>query len=184
MWRKRRRPAEENEHIITDREKSRERTMNRAVKLLAAKPRSVGELRERLLEKNWTDRAIVDAVIEKLSDYKYLDDEQYAADLAVSKLRQQPQGRRRLKQTLSQKKLDKETVDQALSTAFEKIPEAELIDQAIEKRLRLKGKPETRDDTKKFYDHLLRRGFSYDLVATKLRDIAKIDPVYDTDSME
>ena len=184
MWRKRRRPAEENEHIITDREKSRERTMNRAVKLLAAKPRSVGELRERLLEKNWTDRAIVDAVIEKLSDYKYLDDEQYAADLAVSKLRQQPQGRRRLKQTLSQKKLDNETVDQALSTAFEKIPEAELIDQAIEKRLRLKGKPETRDDTKKFYDHLLRRGFSYDLVATKLRDIAKIDPVYDTDSME
>ena len=184
MWRKRRRPAEENERIITDREKSRERTMNRAVKLLAAKPRSVGELRERLLEKNWTDRAIVDAVIEKLSDYKYLDDEQYAADLAVSKLRQQPQGRRRLKQTLSQKKLDKETVDQALSTAFEKIPEAELIDQAIEKRLRLKGKPETRDDTKKFYDHLLRRGFSYDLVATKLRDIAKIDPVYDTDSME
>jgi regulatory protein len=137
-----------------------------------------------LLEKNWTDRAIVDAVIEKLSDYKYLDDEQYAADLAVSKLRQQPQGRRRLKQTLSQKKLDKETVDQALSTAFEKIPEAELIDQAIEKRLRLKGKPETRDDTKKFYDHLLRRGFSYDLVATKLRDIAKIDPAYDTDSME
>jgi regulatory protein len=184
MWRKRRRPAEENERIITDREKSRERTMNRAVKLLAAKPRSVGELRERLLEKNWTDRAIVDAVIEKLSDYKYLDDEQYAADLAVSKLRQQPQGRRRLKQTLSQKKLDKETVDQALSTAFEKIPEAELIDQAIEKRLRLKGKPETRDDTKKFYDHLLRRGFSYDLVATKLRDIAKIDPTYDTDSME
>jgi regulatory protein len=184
MWRKRRRPAEENERIITDREKSRERTMNRAVKLLAAKPRSVGELRERLLEKNWTDRAIVDAVIEKLSDYKYLDDEQYAADLAVSKLRQQPQGRRRLKQTLSQKKLDKETVDQALSTAFEKIPEAELIDQAIEKRLRLKGKPETRDDTKKFYDHLLRRGFSYDLVATKLRDIAKIDPAYDTDSME
>ena len=163
MWRKRRRPAEENERIITYRDRARERTMNRAVKLLAAKPRSVGELRERLLEKNWTDPAIVDAVIEKLSDYKYLDDEQYAADLAVSKLRQQPQGPRRLKQALSQKKLDKEIVDQALSTAFEKIPEAELIDQAIEKRIRLKGRPETRDDTKKFYDHLLRRGFSYDL---------------------
>ena len=176
MWRKRRRPAEENERIITGRERARERTMNRAVKLLAAKPRSVGELRERLLEKNWTDPAIVDAVIEKLSDYKYLDDEQYAADLAVSKLRQQPQGPRRLKQALSQKKLDKEIVDQALSTAFEKIPEAELIDQAIEKRIRLKGRPETRDDTKKFYDHLLRRGFSYDLVAARLRDIAKFDP--------
>lgn len=161
--------------MINDREKARERTMNRAVKLLAAKPRSIGELRDRLLEKPWTDRAIVDSVIEKLSDYKYLDDRQYASDLAVSKLRQRPQGRRRLKQTLSQKKLDKQTVDEALVTAFEKMPESELIDTAIEKRLRLKGIPQTRDDVKKFYDHLLRRGFSYDLVSSRLRDIARSD---------
>jgi len=161
--------------MINDREKARERTMNRAVKLLAAKPRSIGELRDRLLEKPWTDREIVDTVIEKLSDYKYLDDRQYASDLAVSKLRQRPQGRRRLKQTLSQKKLDKQTVDEALVTAFEKMPESELIDTAIEKRLRLKGIPQTRDDVKKFYDHLLRRGFSYDLVSSRLRDIARSD---------
>jgi regulatory protein len=161
--------------MINDREKARERTMNRAVKLLAAKPRSIGELRDRLLEKPWTDREIVDTVIEKLSDYKYLDDRQYASDLAVSKLRQRPQGPRRLKQTLSQKKLDKQTVDEALVTAFEKMPESELIDTAIEKRLRLKGIPQTRDDVKKFYDHLLRRGFSYDLVSSRLRDIARSD---------
>ena len=175
MWRKRQPPKDESERVITDRERARERTMNRAVKLLAAKPRSIGELRERLLEKNWTDGAIVDAVIEKLSDYKYLNDEQFAVDLAVSKLRQRPQGRRRLLQTLSQKKLDKEVVDHALVKAFEKMPETELIDQAIEKRLRLKGTPETRDDIKKFYDLLLRRGFSYDLVSARLRDIAKAD---------
>jgi regulatory protein len=118
MWRKRPRPKEESERVIIDRERARERTMNRAVKLLAAKPRTIGELRERLLEKGWTDRAIVDAVIEKLSDYKYLNDEQFAVDLAVSKLRQRPQGPRRLKQTLSQKKLDKDVVDQALTIAF------------------------------------------------------------------
>jgi regulatory protein len=175
MWRKRNRPIDENDRVITDPAKARERTMNRAVRLLSAKPRSVGELRERLLEKSWTNREIVDAVIEKLSDYKYLDDPQFAADLAVSKLRQQPQGKRRLKQRLSQKKLDKEIVDEAIAAAFEKLPEEDLIDQAIEKRLRLKGKPETREDIKKFYDHLLRRGFSYDLVANRLRDISKMD---------
>ena len=184
MWRKRQLPKDEGERVITDRTRARERTMNRAVKLLAAKPRSVGELRERLLEKSWTDRAIVDAVIEKLSDYKYLNDEQFAVDLAVSKLRQRPQGRRRLKQTLSQKRLDKEVVDQALVKAFEKIPETELIDLAIEKRLRLKGIPETRDDIKKFYDHLLRRGFSYDLVSTRLRDIGKLDLTRDKNEAE
>jgi regulatory protein len=176
MWRKRRAVVDESDRVIKDVDKARERTMNRAFRLLAAKPRSVAEIRERLLEKAWTNREIVDAVIEKLSDYKYLNDEQFAADLAVSKLRQQPQGKRRLKQTLSQKKLDKETVNEAIASAFEKLPEADLLDKAIEKRLRLKGQPQTREDIKKFYDHLLRRGFSYELISSKLRDIGKIDP--------
>ncbi len=175
MWRKRRSKPEENDRIIKDVEKARERTMNRAVTLLAAKPRSVSELRERLLEKSWTNREIVDGVIEKLADYKYLDDEQYAKDLAVSKLRQKPQGKRRLKQTISQKKLDKEIVEKAVAEAYEKLPEDEQIDQAIEKRMRLKGRPSTREKMKKFYDYLLRRGFGYDLIITKMRNIGRID---------
>ena len=148
--------------------------MNRAVKLLAAKPRSVGELRERLLEKTWTDETIVDSVIAKLLEYGYLDDERFAADLALSKLRQRPQGKRSLQQKLSRKKLDRETLDNAIASAFEKIPESELIDRSIEKRLRLKGRPETREDKKKFLDHLLRQGFDYDLIREKMSDLVKI----------
>lgn len=174
-WRKRVRKIDECDRVVKDEARSRERTMNRAVKLLAAKPRSVRELRERLLEKLWTNEQIVDAVIEKLKDYKYLDDEQFARDLAVSKLRQKPQGKRKLQQTMSQKKLDKTIVDEAIVEAFEKLPEADLIDAVIEKRLRLKGKPETREDTKKFYDHLLRQGFSYDLIREKLSSLAKTE---------
>lgn len=172
MWRKRFQAIDESKRVIKDAERSRERTMNRAVKLLAAKPRSILELRERLLEKLWTDAEIVDAVIEKLKEYKYLDDEQYARDLAVSKLRQKPQGKRRLQQSMSQKKLARETVDEAIALAFEHLPEDELIDQAIAKRLRLKGKPETREDAKKFYDHLMRQGFDYDLIRQKMALVA------------
>jgi regulatory protein len=168
-------PVEEGERVVKDAARSRERTMNRAVKLLAAKPRSVLELRERLLEKLWTNEEIVDGVLEKLKEYKYLDDQQYARDLAVSRLRQKPQGKRRLKQSLSQKKLDNEIVDQAIVAAFEKLPEDELIDQAIEKRLRLKGRPETREDVKKFYDHLLRQGFGFDLIRAKVTEALKRD---------
>ena len=172
MWGKRQKKIDDGDRIVIDPVRSRERTMNRAVKLLAAKPRSVRELRERLLEKLWTNDEIVNAVIEKLKEYKYLDDEQYARDLAVSKLRQKPQGKRRLQQTMSQKKLDKETVEAAISEAFEKLPEEDLIDQPISKRLRLKGKPETREDTKKFYDHLLRQGFGFDLIREKMTAVA------------
>ena len=148
--------------------------MNRAVKLLAAKPRSIGELRERLLEKNWTNAEIVSGVIEKLEEYGYLDDEKYASDLALSKLRQKPQGKRRLQQAMSQKKLDREVVDTAIDAAFEKMPEVELIDHAIEKRLRLKGRPKTREDTKKFYDYLLRQGFAFDLVRQKISELGNV----------
>ncbi len=172
MWGKRHKKIDDEDRVVKDEVRSRERTMNRAVKLLAAKPRSVRELRERLLEKLWTSDEIVDAVIDKLKDYKYLDDEQFARDLAVSKLRQKPQGKRRLQQTMSQKKLDKETIDAAITEAFEKLPEDGLIDVAIAKRLRVKGKPETREDTKKFYDHLLRQGFGFDLIREKMASVA------------
>lgn len=173
MWRKRVRLDEDRERFIADPERARDRTMNRAVKLLAAKPRSVEELRERLLEKSWTNDEIVERVIEKLKEYGYLDDLKFAGDLALSRLRQKPQGKRRLKQALSQKKLSRENVDAAIESAFGKIPETDLIDAAIEKRVRLKGLPETREDTKRFYDHLLRRGFEYDLIRTKMSEIAK-----------
>ena len=168
MWSRRREPIDESQRVVKDPERSRKRTMDRAVRLLAAKPRSISELRERLLEKLWTDDTIVDAVIEKLKEYEYLDDVQYARDLAASKLRQKPQGRRSLQQNLSQKKLDKETLDAAIDAAFEKLPESDLIDTAIERRVRLRGQPTTRDEIKKLYDHLLRRGFSYGLIREKL----------------
>lgn len=173
MWHKQRRQIDDSERVVKDAARAKERTMNRAVKLLAAKPRSIGELRTRLLEKLWTNEEIVDGVIEKLKEYKYLDDGQFAKDLALSKLRQKPQGKRRLQQSLSQKQLDKDTVDEALSAAFEKMPEAELIDIAIEKRLRLKGQPATREDIKKFYDHLLRQGFAFELIREKIGRLGK-----------
>ena len=175
MWRKRGKAVQDEDRIIKDAEKSRERTMNRAVKLLTAKQRSVAELRERLLEKAWTNFEIVDRVIEKLKEYGYLDDRKYASDLALSKLRQRPQGKRKLEQSMSQKKLDREIRDEAIVAAFEKIPEAELIDRAIQKRLRLKGRPGTREETKKFYDHLMRQGFDFDLVREKMSDVGKLE---------
>lgn len=179
MWRKYKKPLENSERVIKNVEKSRMMTMNRAVRLLAAKPRSVEELRGRLMEKNWTNEEIVETVLKKLEEYNYLDDEKFANDLAASKLRQKPVGKRRLKQVLSRKNLDKETIDQAIENVYEKMPEDEIIERAIVKRLRIKGKPETHQDTKKFYDYLMRQGFSYDIISKKMREVAERD--FDTE---
>ncbi|MEJ7861556.1 MAG: regulatory protein RecX [Pyrinomonadaceae bacterium] len=173
-WRKRKSASDEDcqPKIIVNIERARQKTFDRAVNLLTYKPRSIKELRERLLEKEWTNGEIVEEVIEKLKGYGYLNDVQFANDFALSKLRQKPIGKRVLKQKLTMKKLDKETIDEAVENAFEETPEAEIIEQAVAKRLRLKGKPETREDSKKFYDYLLRQGFSYDLVSNTMREIA------------
>ncbi|HKQ51000.1 MAG TPA: RecX family transcriptional regulator [Pyrinomonadaceae bacterium] len=153
-------------------EKARERTFQRAVKLLAAKPRSVAELRERLLEKEWTSEEIVEAVLSKLGEYGYLNDERFAFGYASYKVRQKPVGRQRLQRDLQLKKVDRETAAAALKLVFEETPEEELIDRAIAKRTRLRGRPQTRAEVKSLFDHLLRQGFSYDLVAQKIRAVS------------
>ncbi|MDQ2746618.1 MAG: RecX family transcriptional regulator [Acidobacteriota bacterium] len=171
MWKKRIEVKPDEERVIKNVERASQKTFDRAVNLLAYKPRSVVELRTRLMEKEWTNSQIVEEVIVKLEGYGYLNDGQFAKDFAASQLRGKPIGRRVLQQKLAMKKLDKETVAAALEATFEATPESEIIERAIAKRLRLKGKPETREDSKKFYGYLLRQGFSYDLVSSKMREL-------------
>jgi regulatory protein len=152
-----------------DPERTRVRTLQRAVKLLAAKPRSIAELRERLLEKEWADEAAVDAALAKLKEYGYLDDERFAFGYASYRVKQRPVGRQRLARDLQMKKVDRATSEQALELVFNETPETELIDSAIEKRIRLRGRPTTRQEVKSLFDHLLRLGFSYDLIMDKVR---------------
>lgn len=184
-----RRPRKANERQINDEaqeeprrprtppdpEKMRELTMQRAAKLLAAKPRSEAELRERLLEKEWTNAEAVEAVIVKLREYGYLDDGRFAFGFASYRVRQKPVGRQRLARDLQMKKVPRETADEALDLVYAETPEEELIDRAIEKRTRLRGRPSTRAESKSLFDHLLRLGFSYDLVIRKVRAAAASD---------
>jgi regulatory protein len=166
-------PIKDEERIIKNPERSRRKTFDRAVNLLTYKPRSIEELRTRLLEKVWTNAEIVDEVIEKLKEYNYLNDEQYATSFASSKIRQKAFGKRRLQQDLRRKKLDNETIEKALENAFEEYPEEDVIDRAVAKRLRIKGIPETINEKKNFFGYLMRQGFDYDLIRQKMDELPK-----------
>ncbi len=149
----------------------RRKTFERAVKLLAAKPRSVAELRERLLEGKGvrTNKSIVETVIGRLREYGYLDDERFAFSYASSKVKQRPIGRRRLQRDLKLKQVENSVADEALELVYAETPEEQLIDRAIEKRIRLRGRPKTRAEAKSLFDHLLRQGFGFELVSEKVR---------------
>jgi len=143
--------------------------------LLAAKPRSVAELRERLQQGRGATKAIVESVIQRLSEYGYLDDARFAQSYASLRVQQRPIGRQRLQRDLWLKKIDKATAKEALDVVFAATPEEELIDRAIEKRIRLRGRPQSRAETKKLFDHLLRQGFAFELISEKLRAISNVE---------
>jgi regulatory protein len=150
----------------------RRKTFERAVKLLAARPRSVAELRERLLRVRGADEEVVEIVIKRLREYGYLNDERFAFSYASYKVKQKPVGRRRLQRDLQFKKVDNAVANEALEMVFTETPEEQLIDQAIAKRLRIRGKPRNRAETKSLFDHLLRQGFEVELVREKVRSLA------------
>ena len=152
----------------------RARAFQRAVKLLAAKPRSIAELRERLAER-CSSKTVIETVIARLREYGYLDDERYSLGYASSKVRQQPIGRRRLELSLEKKKVDRVVAGEALDQVFAETPEEELLDRALEKRVRLRGRPKTRAEAKSLFDHLLRQGFPFELVSQKVRAASKGD---------
>lgn len=158
--------------IVTD---LRRKTFERAVKLLAARPRSVAELRERLLRGKNTNEEIVETVIARLREYGYLNDERFAFSYASYKVKQKPVGRRRLERDLKFKKVDSDVANEALEMVFNETPEEQLIDQAIAKRLRIRGKPKNRLEAKSLFDHLLRQGFEFELVSEKIRSLTTDD---------
>ena len=167
--------SEPDKMRVASPERIRSRTFQRAAKLLAAKPRSIAELRERLLERQGVTENLVEEVIARLKEYGYLDDERYALSYASLKVKQRPIGRRRLQQDLKMKQVPGAVADEALDSVYAETPEEELIDQAIEKRVRLRGQPKTRLEAKSLFDHLLRQGFAFELVNEKVRAVLKAD---------
>ena len=155
----------------------RRKTFERAIKLLAAKPRSVAELRERLLRGKSVkaNKSVVETVIARLREYGYLDDQRFAFSYASSKVKQRPIGRRRLQRDLKLKQVENDVADEALELVYAETPEEQLIDRAIEKRIRLRGRPRTRADAKSLFDHLLRQGFEFELISEKVRSATQYD---------
>ena len=153
----------------------RKRTFDRAIKLISSKSRSVAELRERLLANRTSNKADVETVIERLKEYGYLNDERFAFSYASLKVKQRPIGKRRMERDLKFKKVDSKVAEEALELVYAETPEEELIDRAIEKRTRTRGRPKNRMEAKSLFDHLLRQGFPFELVSEKVRAATQSD---------
>ena len=138
----------------------RRKTFARAIKLLAAKPRSVAELRERLLQGKGVraNKSIVEIVIARLRSMVISTTRSSPSVARLRKLNSVPSAAG-AQRDLKHKQIENSVADEALELVYAETPEEQLIDRAIEKRIRLRGRPKNRAEAKSLFDHLLRQGF-------------------------
>lgn len=160
----------------------RDKAYNRAVHFLSFRPRSQAEVARYLSEKEYSE-AIIEEVINRLTQQKYLDDEAFARFWLEDRDRFRPKGVRALRYELGQKGIDHKIIEVVLAD----VDEEEAAWAAVEKKInqwRNLG-----DDTlkKKVISFLSRRGFGYDVARQtfeRLCTVLEIPETSDTDLEE
>jgi regulatory protein len=92
------------------------RATEAALRLVAQRPRSVHELRDRLRRREFAPESI-EAAVERLTEWRYVDDTDFARLWVEHRERHRPRGRRLLEAELRQKGVDREIVREALDAA-------------------------------------------------------------------
>lgn len=135
---------------------------NYAVSLLSRHAKSEKQLRSKLKEKGY-DSQFIDSAIYKLKEQRYLDDERYSEMLISSKINVSKYGKRRIKEILYEKGIDRDTIDEKLDLLSE---EDELIRAYSlgEKRLKTLSENETRKLIVRLSNYLINKGFEYSTV--------------------
>lgn len=142
-----------------------------ALRLLAIRPRSVQEMRERLGRRGY-GRPEVEATVADLADLGLLDDRKFAAQWVESRLAARPMGSLRLKAELLAKGVDREIVEATLSSYGAEVDEKAAALALAAKRIKaLRGlKPDSA--RRRLAGFLSRRGFAAEVVATALRALS------------
>src|SRR3990172_5021871 len=97
-----------------------------AVRALASKARSTGELRQ-LLGRRKAEKDDIEAVIVRLKEHGYLDDARYARSFVTSRIENDRQGARRVERDLAARRVHPEVIQKAVRAAYEELDERELL---------------------------------------------------------
>lgn len=132
---------------------------DRALGMLAAHGRSAKELRRRLLLNGATPEH-ADAAIGRLTEAGFLDDAEFARQVARSRVAGRGDSRRRVAQVLAQKGVARDVVDEAVAAVFadEAVDEDALVEAAARKRVRTLGVLDVATRRRRLYAFLARRG--------------------------
>ncbi len=152
--------------LVTDHdsnEKELKRAKNSAYRFLAIRPRSRQEVERKLRDKEFP-LSVISRVIDHLDRLGYVNDREFAGQWARSRVRLRGFGRRRIEQELREKGVDREIVQEVLSSLFEDSSEIDVARKEAEKKLRTLSRFEPEVRKRRLAGHLERKGFPSDVI--------------------
>lgn len=132
-----------------------------ALRYLGPRARSVAELKENLLKKNFNSD-IVEETVERLKEENLLDDQAFAEEFVLNREKLNPKSKRALKYELFRKGIEESVID----TAVEPVNEYESALRAAEKKSALWAHPDREQFKKKVFNFLQARGFNFEVSMT------------------
>lgn len=144
-----------------------EKAKQTALRLLALRPRTVHELRNKLEEKSYSPEVIRD-IVSYCQEYGYLDDARLARSWVKWRLNEKPIGKSLLIHELREKGIDDSIIETALSEEYNNRNEFELAVNAVKKKLKSYQNLDRTVAERRILSFLSRRGFSF----TVAREVA------------
>ena len=144
-------------------------TYDRALNLLASRPRSARELKRQLVRKGEPE-AFADAAVARLTANGLLNDAEFARQFARSKVVGKGMSRRRLEQELYRKGVERETATEAIGDVLsdEDVDEAGMLERLARKKARTLGSLDAASKRRRLYAFLARRGHDSDAIRRAL----------------
>ncbi|MCK5466541.1 regulatory protein RecX [Candidatus Parcubacteria bacterium] len=142
-----------------------------AIKLLSIRKRSVFEMKIRLKRKEFEGN-IIDEVVKELTEYKYLNDAEFAEAYINDRINFNPRGSFLIKKELREKGVAENIVDQKIKALFPEEKEMELAKRAAEKKIESLNKDlEKNKIYQKVGSYLQAKGYSGYIIREVLDDI-------------
>jgi len=146
---------------------------NYAVSILSRSAKSEKELRTKMSDKGY-EQEFVDITIDKLKMNKYIDDDDYSDRFIHDKINFSKYGKRKLKEALYNKGIDRQIIEEKLSlisTDDEFVRAYELG----EKKIRSLSKEDNAKKYTKLSNFLIGKGFEYETVRKVVSKLLKVD---------
>jgi SOS response regulatory protein OraA/RecX len=144
--------------------------------MLSRRAHSVAELR-RKLEAKFKDDPRIETAITRLRELKFLDDQRFAERTAASLARNRLYGPHRTRRELKASLVNYRYIEPALEQAYAENPARQLLEQALEKKLRILRLPLTRPRFYSLCQSLMRMGFNSDDIMKAVRSRPELKPV-------